>query len=337
MENLADTLPFSFRERYENIFSSGCNNFPPVATNETENQKTEPMKYFRIFSAICLALLFSNGLRAAELPFTVKITGKGSPVIFIPGYTCDGAVWDATVTKFSATHECHVLTIRGFGATPAAAEPFHLDAVKSGIESYIAERKLENVVLVGHSMGGFLALWIASEMQDHLAGVVIVDAVPFITALRDTNAQETGFDSVAAAQFETMMAAQSREMRLSYGKLAAKQYCLDSTTHAAIASWGATSDPHTCATLLMDMSGTDLRDDVAKIRVPVLSLVAWEPGYGMPQETIRTLWARQYALAPQLALHTASPSRHFIMYDQPEWFYSELNTFIAQVVPAAKK
>jgi N-formylmaleamate deformylase len=295
------------------------------------------IKYIRLFAATCFALLLSNILRADELPFTVKVTGKGSPVLFIPGYTCDGATWDATVAKFSATNECHVLTIRGFGTTPPAAAPFHLDAVKNGIESYITERKLEHVVLVGHSMGGFLALWIASEMQDHLAGVVIVDAVPFITALRDTNARETGFDSTAAAQFEAMLAAQSPEMRLSYGKMAAKQYCLDSTAHNAIASWGAASDPHTCATLITDMSGTDLRDEVAKIRVPVLSLVAWEPGYGVPQETIRAMWVRQYALTPQLTLHMASPSRHFIMYDQPEWFYSELNTFIAQVVPAAKK
>ena len=292
--------------------------------------------YIRLFAAICFALLVSR-LHATELPFTVEVSGKGSPVIFIPGYTCDGSVWDATVKKFSATNECHVLTIRGFGTQAPAATSFHLDAVKNGIETYITSHKLNHVILVGHSMGGFLALWVASEMQDRLAGVVILDAVPFVTALRDSSAKETGFDSTAAAQFEAMTASQSPQTRLQYGKMAAMQLCLDTTEHATIASWSAASDPHTAATLITDMSGIDLRDDVAKIRVPVLSLVAWEPGYGVPQESVRAMWAKQYARTPNLTLHVASQSRHFIMYDQPEWFYAELNTFIAQVVPTSKK
>lgn len=303
------------------------------------NLKNHPMStinYIRLFAAICFALLVSR-LHAAELPFTVKVSGKGSPVLFIPGFTCDGSVWNATVTKFSATNECHVLTIRGFGSEAPSATPFHLADVKNGIETYITDHQLNHVILVGHSMGGFLALWVASEMHDRLAGVVIVDAVPFMAALRDSSAKETGFDSTAAAQFEAMTANQSPQLRLQYGRMTAMQLCLDTNAHAAIASWSAKADPHTAATLLMDMSGTDLRDDVAKIRVPVLSLVAWEPGYGVPQESIRAMYAQQYSLTPKLTLHVADSSRHFIMYDQPEWFYAELNTFIAQVVPTSKK
>lgn len=298
-------------------------------------KKTDTMNNrIRLFALICFALLLFNLARATELPFTVNVTGKGSPVLFIPGYTCDGKVWDATVAKFSATHECHVLTIRGFGNAAAATTPFHLDAVKKSIETYITDHKLKDVIIVGHSMGGFLALWVASEMNDRLAGIVIVDAVPFITALRDSSAHETGFDSTAAAQFEKSIAGQSAAMRLSYGKVAAQQLCLDSTEYTTIASWSAASDPHTAATLIMDMSSIDLRDDVAKIHVPVLSLAAWEAGYGVPQESIRSTWAKQYASTPKLTLHIASPSRHFIMYDQASWFYSELNTFITQAVPA---
>jgi N-formylmaleamate deformylase len=289
-----------------------------------------------LFLAI-LAIILPAELTAGELPFTAKVSGHGSPVIFIPGYTCGGAVWDATVAKFSASNECHVLTIRGFGGEAPSEKPFHLDAVKDGIKTYILQQKLDRVILVGHSMGGVLAMWVASEMQDHLAGIVIVDAVPFVSALGDSTAKEKGFDSTAAAQFEAMTASQPHDMRMKYGVMAAKHYCLDSTFHETIGTWGATSDPHTSATLLMDMAGMDLRDEMAKIRVPVLSLVAWEPGYGMPQETVRSMWAKQYALTPQLTMHVAPSSRHFIMYDAPDWFYSELNTFIAQAVPAAKK
>ncbi|MGL5890639.1 MAG: alpha/beta fold hydrolase [Bacteroidia bacterium] len=288
-----------------------------------------------LLTAITVFVKFN--LRAAELPFTVKVSGKGSPVIFIPGYTCGGAVWDATVTKFSPEHECHVLTIRGFGGEPAAVQPFTLADVKNGIKTYITEKKLKNVLIAGHSMGGFLAMWVATEMQQpQLAGIVIVDALPFMAALADSTAQERSFDSTSAAQLETMLKSQSYEMRKQQGKPMAAYYCSDSTFHLQIAEWSAVSDPHTSARLIMDMSGTDLRDDIAKIKVPVLALTAWEPGYNVPVESIRSTWAKQYAAVPNFTLKMVTPSRHFIMYDAPEVFYSELNTFIAKTVPAAK-
>lgn len=284
-----------------------------------------------------ITVLTTFSLNAAELPFTVKVTGKGTPVIFIPGYTCGGAVWDAAVAKFSPSRECHVLTIRGFGGEAAATKPFTLADVKDGIKTYITEKKLKNVLMVGHSMGGFLAMWTATEMQQpQLAGIVIVDALPFMAALADSTAKERGFDSTAAAQLETMMKSQSYEMRKQQGKPMAAYYCSDSTFHPQIAEWSAVADPHTSARLIMDMSGTDLRDDLAKIKVPVLALTAWEPGYNVPVESIRNTWAKQYAAAPDFTLKMITPSRHFIMYDAPELFYSELNTFIVKTVPAAK-
>jgi N-formylmaleamate deformylase len=291
----------------------------------------------RIALLTAITVITTFGLKAAELPFTVKVTGKGSPVIFIPGYTCGGAVWDATVAKFSSSRECHVLTIRGFGGEAAAAKPFTLADVKNGIKTYITEKKLKQVVIVGHSMGGFLAMWSATEMQQpQLAGIVIVDALPFMAALADSTAKERGFDSTAAAQLETMLKSQSYEMRKQQGKPMAAYYCSDSTFHSQIAEWSAVSDPHTSARLIMDMSGTDLRDDAAKIKVPVLALTAWETGYNVPAESIRSTWAKQYAAVPDFTLQMITPSRHFIMYDAPELFYSELNTFIAKTVPAAK-
>lgn len=294
-------------------------------------------KITRFVVAAVLAVLFTARLTAAELPFEVTVTGKGTPVIFIPGYTCSGAVWDATVARFSATHACHVLTIRGFGGVAAAATPFHLSDVKDGIIAYMAQQHLQQVVLVGHSMGGFLAQWVAAEQPQALAGIVVVDALPFMTALRDSTAQATGFDSTAAAQLEAQMRSQTPAQRMQYAIMTAAHLCADSTAHPAIAAWSVAADPHTAATLLLDMTGTDLRAALANIRVPVLSLAAWEPAYGVPQENIRAVWAGQYARTPQLTLHLAVPSRHFIMVDAPNWFFAELDTFIAQTVPTTKK
>ncbi|MCA6361735.1 MAG: alpha/beta hydrolase [Bacteroidetes bacterium] len=282
-------------------------------------------------------MLAKFNLYALEYPFTATVSGKGSPVILIPGYTCGGAVWDSTVAELRTLHQCHVLNIRGFGGVAPAAKDFSLRDVKDGIKAYIKDNKLKNVIVAGHSMGGFLAMWTGAEMKKpELAGVIVVDAVPFISLIGDSTAVEHAIDTASARKMEELMKAQTYEMRKFYGKPMASYYCLDSTYHPLIAEWSAVSDPHTSASLIMEMAATDLRDEIAAIEVPVLVLCAWEPGYNVPMESIRSAWSKQYAAVKNLQFHMVPGSRHFIMYDAPETFYRELNTFMAQTVPGKK-
>src|SRR5689334_20013832 len=54
-----------------------------------------------------------------QSPFTVKVVGKGRPMILIPGLMCSGDVWDTTVEHYKSSYECHVLTLAGFAGRAA--------------------------------------------------------------------------------------------------------------------------------------------------------------------------------------------------------------------------
>src|SRR5205809_1000053 len=71
------------------------------------------------------AAMAMAGADAAWTPtsFTVKVSGHGRPVIFIPGLTCDGSVWDETVAHLGGKVEAHVLSLAGFGGTPPIDQP----------------------------------------------------------------------------------------------------------------------------------------------------------------------------------------------------------------------
>ena len=62
--------------------------------------------------------------------FKVTVTGKGQPVILIPGYSCSGDVWKETVDHLKDRYECHVLTLAGFAGVPAIDSPI-LETVKN--------------------------------------------------------------------------------------------------------------------------------------------------------------------------------------------------------------
>src|SRR5205823_3179718 len=83
-------------------------------------------------------------------PFFVQVTGKGKPMLLIPGLTCGGGVWKTTVEHFQDRYECHVLTLAGFAGEPAIGAPM-LETVRKAVAAYLREKKLNHAVIVGHS------------------------------------------------------------------------------------------------------------------------------------------------------------------------------------------
>ena len=93
-------------------------------------------------------------------------------MILIPGLQCSGAVWNEAVAHYSDEYQVHVLTIAGFAGEPAIPG-LRLSTVRDDLIRYIRENKLDHPVIVGHSLGGFLALWIAAtapDMRSHRLG-----------------------------------------------------------------------------------------------------------------------------------------------------------------------
>src|ERR1039457_2026678 len=116
------------------------------------------------------ALLMSTAW-ATTLPrsFAVEGTGKGRPMILIPGLASSGKTWDSTVAHYKDKYECHVLTLAAFAAQPPIQSDSFLQTVRDGVIAYIRDNKPQKPVIVGHSLGGLVTPWTA-EHAPHLAG-----------------------------------------------------------------------------------------------------------------------------------------------------------------------
>src|SRR5204862_7086820 len=130
---------------------------------------------------LCLALTMAAAAMAQD-PFQVKVTGHGRPMILIPGLSSSGETWDTTVARYKDRFECHVLTVAGFAGVPRIPAPV-LDQVRDGLVAYIRKNKLNRPIVVGHSLGGFLALDLAARYPDLPARIVIVDSYPFLAGV----------------------------------------------------------------------------------------------------------------------------------------------------------
>ncbi len=296
----------------------------------------KPRTLFKIFAFVFAFLFFAAHVvchATTYNAFTVKVTGKGQPIILIPGATCRGDEWKETVARYSSKYQCHVITIAGYAGTRPMPNGPYLAAVKDQLKQYITDNKLNDVIFIGHSIGGFMSLWIASEMKDHLARVVVVDAMPFFAGATNPAAPDTFSEQTALASYERY--SKMDDATLRQGQMGMAQFmCMDSTRWETIANWGVASDRRTMAYTMAEMMTKDLRKTIANITAPVLVLAAFtvQPQYPMyTRDMVNGMYSDQYKECKTCTVHvSAGGTKHFIMYDDPKWYYQELDSFFAK-------
>src|SRR5687767_1451738 len=87
-------------------------------------------------------------------------SGKGPAIIFLPGFTTPGSVWKETVKNLKGNYQYHFVSYAGFNGIPPIKMPWY-ETIKNETLQYIANEKLTDVIIIGHSMGGTLAIDIA--------------------------------------------------------------------------------------------------------------------------------------------------------------------------------
>jgi pimeloyl-ACP methyl ester carboxylesterase len=270
---------------------------------------------------------------AKSKPFVVEVTGHGRGMILIPGLTCGGDVWKGAVEHYRERYECHVLTLAGFAGQPPI-EPPMLETIRKDIVTYIKEKKLIRPVVVGHSLGGFLAFWIAATNPDLVGPVVSVDGGTFYPALRDPSATVESSKSGAEGTRQ-MMAGQTPEQFATQSKMFLGGMITDPKNVELIAPTCAKSDPKAVGLAMYELSTTDLREDVARIKTPVL-LIGSGAFATTPEmrKKMEELYEAQVARIPTHKVLLADKARHFIMLDDPKLLFSAMDDFLRG--PSAK-
>ncbi len=278
--------------------------------------------------AIVVGIAVAIGSSAhAATPFEVRVTGTGPDVLLIPGLASSGATWDDTVKQLAPHYRCHVFTLAGFAGVPAQPGPL-LDDVDAALANYIEQKHLKSPIVVGHSLGGFIALKLAIDHPADVGKLVIVDSLPALGAVR--------MDSVTPQQlhdFAPQMKAQLLAMDAdTYAASQDKTIATLATAPADVAriqGWGKASDRPAVIAAMTDMMGEDLRPKLAAIKAPTLVMGSWIAYKGAStMEATKAIYDRQYASLAGVRVEMSPAGRHFIMLDDPQWFESTLEAFI---------
>jgi pimeloyl-ACP methyl ester carboxylesterase len=100
--------------------------------------------------------------------------GNTSPtLVFLHGFLESSEIWEDFLRDFPPRYQTLCPNLPGYGPEPAAVTSYSVEAGAEYVHQYLQERGLHQVLLVGHSMGGYVALAFAEKFPAQVAGLCL--------------------------------------------------------------------------------------------------------------------------------------------------------------------
>jgi pimeloyl-ACP methyl ester carboxylesterase len=204
-----------------------------------------------------------------------------------------------------------------------------LEAVKTDIVDYVKTKKLKKPVIMGHSLGAYLAFSAAAAGPGLFDKVIAVDGAPFMAALMMADATPETMKPMAN-NMKKGMENQTPDQVFEYQKMYMPNLVQSPERVLQVANIAKKADSNTQAQVMYELMTTDKRKDIAAIDCPVLVLGAWiaYKQYGTTHDSIFKNYTDQVALVKNAKVEITDTAKHFIFYDEPQWFFEKVDGFL---------
>ncbi|GHA89091.1 alpha/beta fold hydrolase [Cognatilysobacter bugurensis] len=283
--------------------------------------------------ALVLALITAaSGAHATDRfsDLSVEVVGDGRPVLMIPGLNSAADTWRETCQALQPQVQCHLVQLPGFAGAPAAKHDAFLPAMRAQLVEYVRSRKLAKPAVIGHSLGGVLALQVAVEAPDAVGPLVIVDSLPFFAGVMNPKATAASVEPMAAGMRAQMLAADDATYAKN-AEAAVRGMTRDPARTETLKTWGRASERATTSQAMYELMVTDLRPQLSKVKSPTLVLGAWAAyaPMGSTKASTEAIFRTQYAGLDGARIEMSEGGYHFLMWDDPTWLQSNVRDFLA--------
>ena len=112
-----------------------------------------------------------NGIRLAY-----DRRGKGTPLVLLHGYPLDHHLWDGVVPLLQDQFDIILPDLRGFGGSSTVDSFYTMEDIASDLAGLLDFLDIPKAVIVGHSMGGYVALAFARLYPERVTGLGLVSS-----------------------------------------------------------------------------------------------------------------------------------------------------------------
>lgn len=261
---------------------------------------------------------------------TVTVEGKGKDVILIPGLSSSPRVWKEMIAAVPG-YRWHKVQVHGFAGTGKGGntEGDVAAPVAEEIARYIAERKLGSVAVIGHSMGGTMAMMLAARHPASVSKLMVVDMFPFMGAMfGGPNATPETLKPIAdgiMTRLRTAPAdAHAKQLETTINSMVATE-----SMRAGALEDSMKSDRDVSARSYGELIMTNLVPELSKITAKTLVLYVSPKGAPVTDAQMDGYYQMSYAPLKGAVLKRVPDAAHFIMWDNAPFFQAEVKAFLA--------
>ncbi len=264
-----------------------------------------------------MQVLSSDGTR-----IDVRVDGTGArTVVLIAGFPLSREIWNLTAQRLAHAHRVVLPDLRGMGASAVADGPYLMETLAGDIAAVLDALDVEHATLVGHSLGGYVALAFARMFVERLDALALV-------------CSRLAADAPEQARNREMLAQQlEREKTVAALVCAYAERLLSNATKTehreiveSVRAFIGRTDPRSAAAMLRGMALRSPSDDIApELALPVLVLA------GGCDAVVRLEESKAIAAAfAHAVLAIAERSGHLPMLEEPERTVSLLEDWLSE-------
>jgi pimeloyl-ACP methyl ester carboxylesterase len=234
------------------------------------------------------------------------------PLVLLHGIACHRGFWAPQVERLRADHRVVAVDLRGHGGSDAPVQPYTIAALADDVAWMCEQLDVQRPVVIGHSLGGIVALELASTRPDLVAAAVMIDSVLLSGAGRDEFVREL------VGRLRGPDGAQV--LRDYFGTFFSPH--VDPAQRAWILDEAAHVPAHVTSSIWEEwVEGWDEAAALTGCRVPLAYLDAGTPNADL---------ARIVELYPELVLGRTVQTGHFSQLESPE----QVNAMLARLLVA---
>ncbi len=248
--------------------------------------------------------------------------GDGPPLVFLHALGWDHRQWEYEILRYRARYKVIAGDTRGHGASSKPGGPYDLTGFAADWQEMLDGLNVERACLVGFSLGGMIAQYMAIRNPERVAALVLVSTVcQFDAGVRAAMEdrivinRKMGARAAAEAVAKSLFTQNFRDREPGFletfyaWRVTQPQDCI-------VDSIRATFDLDTCARL-------------SSLNIPCM-VIAGSDDVATPPEAVAAL-ARQL---PNAELQIVDGAAHMLTIERPRAFTSLLDNFLACHYPS---
>jgi len=252
---------------------------------------------------------------ADGVPIAYAVEGKGSPaLVFIHCWSCDMSFWKDQVPYFAKKYQVVTLDLGGHGQSGTARKDYTIESFAQDVAAVVKAAGLKKVILVGHSMGGPVALEAAKLMPDKVIGVIGIDTYQNLGQKR------------APLQMMTVLAGLKTNFKGTVPPFVRGMFpkTADTTLIARVASKMASGNPEVGYSAMKNLMTYEAAPTASALKMPIRSVNS---------DLFPTNVEADQKIAPSYKVTIMPGTGHFLFLENPQKF----NELLAQTIEGILK